>query len=128
MVPAAEVMVSTARIRELIEDPQRTREIRDAIAQGRDGYGMISFDQSLIDLVQRRLVTYEEAIKNSSTPDDFALAFRDVSDGGAQDGWQQEQVNKQNPGTGQPGRPTAPSGQAAPNAAPGFEIERFGRE
>jgi twitching motility protein PilT len=127
MVPAVEILVSTGRVRELIEDPQRTREIRDAIMQG-TGYGMMSFDQCLIDLVQRRLVTYEEAIKNSSTPDDFALAFRGVSGGGAMDNWQQEQAKQQNPGAAQPARQTPQSGQAAPNAAPGFEIERFGRE
>ena len=49
-------------MRELIADPKRTREIHDAIATGRDPYGMISFDQSLMELVQRKLVTYEEAL------------------------------------------------------------------
>src|SRR5262245_55043124 len=130
MVPAVEILVSTARVRELIEDSQRTREIRDAIAQGA-GYGMMSFDQCLIGLVQQRLVTYEEAIKNSSTPDDFALAFRGISGGGSSmDGWQQEQAKQQNPAAAQAARPqqSPQSGQAAPNATPGFEIERFGRE
>jgi twitching motility protein PilT len=40
MVPALEVLVNTERVREMIEDPQRTREIKDAIAQGRHPYGM----------------------------------------------------------------------------------------
>jgi twitching motility protein PilT len=96
MVPATEIMVATARVRELIETPERTREIRDAIAQGKDPYGMNSFDQSLADLVHRRLVTYEEALRHSTTPDDFALAFRGVSGGGNQDDWLQEQVQRQN--------------------------------
>jgi len=47
---------------------------------------MMSFDQSLANLVKQRLVTYEEALKNSSTPSDFALLFRGVS-GGANAGW-----------------------------------------
>ncbi|MCG8419866.1 MAG: type IV pilus twitching motility protein PilT [Proteobacteria bacterium] len=81
MVPATEVMIATERIREMIEDPQRTREIRDAIQTGRHPYGMVSFDQSLALLVKDKLVTYEEAIKNSSSPSDFALLFRGVSDG-----------------------------------------------
>ena len=139
MVPAIEILVQTARVRELIEDAQRTREIRDAIASGRDPYGMISFDQSLTELVQKKLVTYEEAIRHSTNPDDFALVFRGVTGGGRTDAWQQEQVLRQNvgamaaakrPATPSPNpNPSSPSGgQAAKDAGPGFEIERFGKE
>ncbi len=81
MVPALEIMVNTERVREMIEEPQRTREIKNAIAEGLHPYGMISFDQSLASLVKQRLVTYEEAVKNSSSPADFALQFRGVSNG-----------------------------------------------
>jgi twitching motility protein PilT len=126
MVPAVEIMVASARVRELMEDPARTREIRDAIAQGRDPYGMISFDQSLIELVRKKLVTYEEALRQSTTPDDFALAFRGVSGGGATDEWAQEQVLRQNVNKQQ--APTQQPAQQAENAPPGFEIERFGKE
>src|SRR5439155_17585043 len=65
MVPAVEVMVMTARIRELLEDPKRTREIRDAIAGGRNPYGMMTFDQCLTELVHRKLITYEQAATSS---------------------------------------------------------------
>jgi twitching motility protein PilT len=78
MVPAVEILVMTQRVRELIEDPKRTREIREAIAGGRNPYGMMTFDQCLTDLVTRRLVTYETALSSSTTPDDFALHFRGV--------------------------------------------------
>lgn len=83
MVPAVEVLVNTARVRELIEDAQRTVEIRQAIAEGKHPYGMISFDQSLTELVQRRIVTYETAVAHATNPDDFALYFRGVSGGKA---------------------------------------------
>ncbi len=86
MVPAIELMVNTERVREMIEDPVRTREIKDAITEGLHPYGMMSFDQSLAALVKQRLVTYEEAVKNSTTPNDFALLFRGVS-GGNTAGW-----------------------------------------
>ena len=82
MVPAVEILVNTARVRELIADVQRTREIHEAIATGRDPYGMISFDQSLTELVKNRFVTYEDAVAASTNPDDFALFFRGVSKGG----------------------------------------------
>jgi twitching motility protein PilT len=81
MVPALEIMINTERVREMIEDPHRTREIKDAIAQGLHPYGMVSFDQSLAGLVKQRLVTYEEAVKHSTSPSDFALLFRGVSGG-----------------------------------------------
>jgi Tfp pilus assembly ATPase PilU len=49
---------------------------------------MMTFDQSLANLVKQRLVTYEEAVKHSTSPSDFALMFRGVSGtAGAQKGW-----------------------------------------
>ena len=78
MVPAMEILVGTDRIREMIEDPARTREIGDAIADGMHPYGMRTFDQSLAELVHNKLVTYDEAVKNSSSPSDFALLFSGV--------------------------------------------------
>ncbi len=78
-VPALEVLVSTARIRECVMDKDRTKEIPDAIAKGFTTYGMQTFDQSLMQLVKKKLVSYEEALKNVSNPDDFALRFRGIS-------------------------------------------------
>ncbi len=130
MVPAVEIMVQTARVRELIEDQTRTREINDAIATGANPYGMISFDQSLTDLVKRKLVTYEEALRHSTTPDDFALVFRGVSSGGSSgDAWQEEQVRRQNaPAGGQPPRTTTSPGGASDAGPAGFQIDRFTKE
>ncbi len=83
MVPAIEILIATARVKELIADPKRTREIHDAIASGRDPYGMISFDQSLTELVLKKMVTYAEASAAATNPADFALHFRGVSKGGS---------------------------------------------
>jgi twitching motility protein PilT len=77
-VPALEVLVSTARVRECIADKERTKEINDAISKGYTTYNMQSFDQSLMQLVKQELVTYEEALKHVSNPDDFALRFRGI--------------------------------------------------
>ena len=78
-VPALEVMVATARIRECISDKERTKELPDAIAKGFSTYGMQTFDQSLMHLVKQELITYEEALKHVSNPDDFALRFRGIA-------------------------------------------------
>jgi twitching motility protein PilT len=78
-VPALEVLISTARVRECIADKDRTKELHDAIAKGFTTYGMQTFDQSLMHLVKQELVTYEEALKHVSNPDDFALRFRGIA-------------------------------------------------
>jgi len=79
MVPAVEVMVSTGLIKECIMIPERTHEIRDAIARGYTTYGMQTFDQSLMALWRENLITFEEALAQSSNPDDFALKARGIS-------------------------------------------------
>ncbi len=78
-VPAVEVMVSTARVRELIEDKDKTKLLRDTMAQGYTSYGMQTFDQSLLQLLQKKLITFEEAMRQSSNPDDFKLKVSGVS-------------------------------------------------
>jgi len=77
-VPAVEVMVATATIRECIADPDKTRKIPDFIAAGHTQYGMQTFDQSLMTLYRRGLITYEEALLWASNPDDFALKIRGI--------------------------------------------------
>src|SRR5688572_13445748 len=74
-VAAVEVLRATARVREMIEDKDRTKEISDAISQGHQTYGMQTFDQSLMSLLKQNLITYEEAIRQATNPDDFALRF-----------------------------------------------------
>jgi twitching motility protein PilT len=73
---ALEVMLVTATIRDLILDPARTAEIREFIAEGREQYGMQTFDQHLMDLVQGDQVEYATALANSSNPSDFELQMR----------------------------------------------------
>jgi twitching motility protein PilT len=77
-VPAVEVMVATATIRECVADPDKTRKIPDFIAAGHTQYGMQTFDRSLMILYRRGLITYEEALLWASNPDDFALKIRGI--------------------------------------------------
>jgi twitching motility protein PilT len=77
-VPAVEIMLSTARIRECIVDKDKTQDIHDAIAEGHATYHMQTFDQSLMSLLKRELITYEEALRHSSNPDDFALRVKGI--------------------------------------------------
>jgi len=72
-VPAVEVMLGTGRIQEMILEAATTRSITEQISKGVDNYGMQTFDQSLMNLLQNGFITYEEALSQSSNPDDFAL-------------------------------------------------------
>ena len=74
-VPAVEVLINTARIREMIEDPKKTIQIKQAIEEGYVSYGMQTFDQSLINLVIDKVVDYEEAIRYCTSPDDFSVWY-----------------------------------------------------
>jgi twitching motility protein PilT len=108
MVPAVEVLLSTALVRECIALKERTHELQDAIARGHATYGMQTFDQSLMGLYRDRLISYEEALAQASNPDDFALKVRGIAS--TSDG-QWDQFDK-------PER--AEGGQAA-----AFKIDRF---
>jgi twitching motility protein PilT len=81
-VPAIEVLVATGRVYERIIDPDATIEIRDIIGEG-EYYGMQTFDQSLVRLVQDGLVTEEDAKRVATNPHDFVLALRGVLTRGA---------------------------------------------
>src|SRR2546429_349188 len=78
-VPAVEIMINTAYIRECILVPEKTRSVRDAISAGTSQYGMQTFDQSLWDLFQAGLVNYETALENASNADDFKLRMQGVA-------------------------------------------------
>ncbi|OGP89724.1 MAG: type IV pili twitching motility protein PilT [Deltaproteobacteria bacterium RBG_16_48_10] len=77
-VPAVEVLISTARVRECIAEKDKTNEINDAIAKGQTAYRMQSFDQSLMFLMKEGLIAYEEALKHCTNPDDFALRVKGI--------------------------------------------------
>ena len=78
-VPAVEVLIATAFVRDCIVNPDKTKMIRDAIATGTSQYGMQTFDQSLYDLYTQGLVTYEEALHQATNPDEFKLRVSGIS-------------------------------------------------
>ncbi|MBZ5513280.1 MAG: type IV pilus twitching motility protein PilT [Acidobacteriia bacterium] len=77
-VPAVEVLIATEYIRDCVINPEKTRLIHDAIAAGVSQYSMQTFDQSLYDLYTQGLITLEEALLNSSNPDEFKLRIAGI--------------------------------------------------
>ncbi len=72
-VPAVEILINTPYIQECITDADKTKLIKDAIQDGVSQYGMQTFDQSLYFLFQKGLITYDEALKWATNPDEFKL-------------------------------------------------------
>ena len=72
-IPACEVLINTAAVRDNIRDAERSLDIPDLIKEGTIQYGMQSFDQSLMDWYQKGTVSYESALFYSSNPSEFAL-------------------------------------------------------
>ncbi len=77
-VPAVEVLISTPYIRDCIENKEKTKLIRDAIAQGTSQYGMQTFDQSLYLLYKSGLITLEEALRRATNPDELRLKVQGI--------------------------------------------------
>lgn len=79
-VVAAEVMVITSTIRDLIAE-NRIDEVRDYIAEGHVQYGMQTFDQHLTELVNNGEVSFETALSAATRPSDFELNFKTLNSG-----------------------------------------------
>ncbi|MBA3737586.1 MAG: PilT/PilU family type 4a pilus ATPase [Actinobacteria bacterium] len=73
--PALEILVNNGRIAERIVDPDRTSEIKEVLADGHF-YGMMTFDQSLLILLQEGKITTEAAFQAVSSRHDFELAMQ----------------------------------------------------
>jgi twitching motility protein PilT len=123
-VPAVEVMLSTGRIREMIMEKSTSRAITEQISQGVDSYGMQTFDQSLMFLLQNGLITYEEALAQSSNPDDFTLRVSGVASAQNNTAWSNFERSPAGGSPGSAGAPPAKSGGEDFNLDE-FEIERF---
>jgi twitching motility protein PilT len=78
-IPAVEVAVSTGAIRDCIIDPMKTSSIIEFIEAGQVQYGMQSFDQSIMKLYRGGMITYEDAMRNASNPDDFDLRVKGIT-------------------------------------------------
>ena len=77
-VPAVEVLIATATIKDCILDPDKTKTIPDVIEQGAIHYSMQTFDQSILSLFKSGLISYEEALRRATNPDDFVLKVKGI--------------------------------------------------
>jgi twitching motility protein PilT len=71
-------MINTAAIQERIRTGAQLEQLPELIAEGRQQYGMQSFDQSLLELMRSGTISYETAVYHSTTPADFKLKVSGV--------------------------------------------------
>ena len=115
-VPAVEVLVTTAFMRDAIVDRDKTHLIQGAIAQGTSQYGMQTFDQSIFGLYSQGLIALDEAMRWASNVDEFKLRVQGVAT--------TADVSRDDMAAtvfGKPGGQTPPKRPGAP------EITRFGK-
>jgi twitching motility protein PilT len=136
-VPAVEVMLGTLSVREAIIDDAKTRQIPSIIAAGITHYGMQTFDQSLLMLYKKGVITYEEAIMTASNPDDFALKVKGIQSTSDLT-WEEEDRRKtgSKPAAGMAPKQEGTSGSTqkqgeareykGPSTDSDFKIDRFG--
>ena len=84
-VPAVEVMLQTPRIKQLILKG-RQDEILTAITEAGIHSGMQTFDSALLNLYKNKIITREEALNSSTTPNDLAILLEQASEASAQRG------------------------------------------
>jgi Tfp pilus assembly ATPase PilU len=73
---AAEVLINTPAVKDMMMDASRLSEIKDYMEANREQYGMQSFDQALADLVTTKQISFAAAMAAASKPADFELKLR----------------------------------------------------
>jgi twitching motility protein PilT len=77
-VPATEVLINTAAVRDNIRDMTKSLNIPELIREGTIQYGMQSFDQSLMNWYNQGVISYENALFYATSPSEFALRVQGV--------------------------------------------------
>ena len=78
-IPACEVLINTAAVRDNIRDITKSLDIPDLIKEGTVQYGMQSFDQSLMNWYSKGVISYESALFYATSPSEFALRVQGIA-------------------------------------------------
>jgi twitching motility protein PilT len=76
-VPAVEILINTERVAERIADPEVSDEIEDVIAEG-GYYGMVTFDEWILRMLERREITMAEAMRHATRPSDLKVKAKQL--------------------------------------------------
>ncbi|MCC7193933.1 MAG: type IV pilus twitching motility protein PilT [Gemmatimonadaceae bacterium] len=78
-IPASEILINTAAVRDNIRDMTKSLDIPDLIKEGTVQYGMQSFDQSLMNWYAKGVISYESALFYATSPSEFALRVQGIA-------------------------------------------------
>lgn len=94
-IPAIEILINNGRVREMIEDVTKAVNLPQAIEEGQSAWGMQSFDQSLMELLDQELITMDEALLHCTKPEEFRIRVQGIT---AMDGkkWSDKGALKKN--------------------------------
>jgi len=76
LIPAVEVLVVTPAVKKCIEE-RNLGDILNLMKQGKL-YGMQTFNQALLELFKKGLVSLEDALQAASSPEDLLLAIKGI--------------------------------------------------
>jgi len=82
VVPAVEILINTASIKECILDPTKIDEIPMLLEKGRPVYGTQTFDQHLEELYRKGIIDFNTAIAYANKPMDMEIKLKGISAGG----------------------------------------------
>jgi twitching motility protein PilT len=73
--PVLEIMVVNGRIQACVTDPDKTPDIHRIIQEG-DSYGMQTFDQALVRLIEAGMIDLRAAMTTASNPHDLRVELQ----------------------------------------------------
>lgn len=82
-IPLVEVMLTTAAIRECLEDPDKMHMVQGLLEDDRGTHGMQTFDQSILTLLRQGFINHETAMENATNPHDLEMAIRGINSSGS---------------------------------------------
>ncbi len=85
-VPAVEILRFTGAVQDALQRAEGQEAMKSLMEEGGETYGMQTFDQHLMELVQEDLVDYETAKASATSPSDFELVMQTLSGGEGEEG------------------------------------------
>jgi twitching motility protein PilT len=85
-VPIVETLISTASIRECIEDQGKMNMIQGLLEDDRGAHGMQTFDQSILQALSQETISFDTAMENATNPHDLEMAIRGINASGSRIG------------------------------------------
>jgi twitching motility protein PilT len=129
-VPAAEILINTAAVRDNIRDLKSQLNIPDLIKEGTIQYGMQSFDQSLMQWYTSGEISYESALFYCTNPTEFALQVSGIQGSSDRtfDGFQKGRRASSQSGSAPPARARPAADGDAAGGSSGRDVPGISRD